>query len=77
MSKDLDLEPESQAEGPGLGSPHAEPEEPLQILKPCKVMPAVLSSANTQSRSPQPKARTSSRRVVRKPAQFRDFYCKQ
>ena len=71
--QDLDLEPESQAEGSGLGSPHAEPEEPPQTVKPCKVMPTVPSSANTQFSSPQPEVRTSSGCVVRKPAQFRDF----
>jgi len=45
--QDWDREPESQAEVPGLGSSHAEPEEQLQIMKPCRVMPAVPSSANS------------------------------
>ena len=68
--QDLDLEPESQA-GSGSGSPHAAPEEPPQTVKPCRVTPAVPFSANTQSSSPQPDVRTSSGRVVRKPARFK------
>ena len=71
--QDLDLEPESQAEGSGSESPYAKLEEPPQIVKPCKVTPTVHSSPNTQSSSPQPEVRTSSGRVVRKPARFREF----
>ena len=68
---ELDLELELQAEDPSAGSPDAEPEEPPQIAKPCRVMMAGASSASVQPSLPE--VRTSTGRVVRKPARFRDF----
>ena len=66
---ELDLEPELQAEDPSAGSLDAEPEEPQQIVKPCETAGA--SSAGVQPSLPE--VRTSSGRVVRKPARFRDY----
>ena len=71
--QDLDLEPETQAGDPGSESSHTEPDQLLQIVKPCRVVPAVPSSAKTQSSLPQRDVRTSSGRVARKPVRFRDF----
>ena len=69
--QDLDLEPESQAESSGSGSPHVAPEEPPQTVKPCRVTPVVPFSGNKQSSSPHPDVRTSSGRVARKPTRFK------
>ena len=71
--QDLDLEPVSQAKDPSLGPSRTESGEPPQIVKPCGVTSTLPSSVNTQPSSPQPEVRTSSGRVVRKPARFRDF----
>jgi len=64
-----ELEPELQAEDPSAGSPDAEPEEPQQIVKPYET--AVASSAGVQPSVPE--VRTSSGRVMRKPARLRDY----
>lgn len=68
---ELDLELESQAEDPTAGSPDAEPGEPQQIVKPCRAMTEAAPSAGVQPSLPE--VRTSSGRVVRKPARLRDF----
>ena len=68
---ELDLELESKAKGPSAGSPDAEPGKPQQIVKPCRVMTEAASSAGVQPSLPE--VRTSSGRVVRKPARLRDF----
>ena len=68
---ELDLELESQAKDLSAGSPDAEPDIPQQIAKPSSAMMEGASSASVQSSLPE--VRTSSGRVVRKPARFRDF----
>ena len=68
---ELDLELESQAEDLNAESPDAEPDTPLPIVKPSRTMMEGASSASV--RPSLPEVRTSSGRVVRKPARFRDF----
>ena len=68
---ELDLELESQADDPNAESPDAEPHTPQQIAKPSRAMMERASSASVQPSLPE--VRTSSGRVVRKPARFRDF----
>lgn len=61
---ELDLEPTSQAKDVSSGSSHTESAEPQQIVEPCRVMPCVQPSANTQPSSSQPEVRTASSRLV-------------
>ena len=68
---ELDLELESQAEDLNAESPDAEPDTPQQIAKPSRAMMEGASSASVQPILPE--VRTSSGRVVRKPARLRDF----
>ena len=68
---ELDLELESQAEDLSAESPDAEPNTPEQIAKPSRAMMEGASLASGQPSPPE--VRTSSGRVVRRPARFRDF----
>ena len=68
---ELDLELESQAEDLHAESSDAEPDTPLKIVKPSR---AIMEGASSASVRPSlPEVRTSSGRVVRKSARFRDF----
>ena len=64
---------EPQAEGPVVGSPHSESEEPPQIETPGSVTSALPTCVSEQPSLPQTEVRTSSGRIVRKPSRLKDF----